>query len=209
MSKLRKWGAELARRRRLLAIVLVIFGLIITGYFGMRAVRSFRQLQYIHQQGLDRGVASVEAVRPWMTIRFIAVAYAVPEEYLYNALAIPFDRRNADQPLGELNRIYHLGFSPNSTELAIVDQARAAITEYRANPVVTGLRDVRPWMSVRYIANSTGVPEDYIFTQLGVPSADNESKPLDILSDELHYRGGPRALADDIQRVLEQHQEAP
>jgi hypothetical protein len=209
MSKLRKWGAELARRRRLLAIVLVIFGLIITGYFGMRAVRSFRQLQYIHQQGLDRGVASVEAVRPWMTIRFIAVAYAVPEEYLYNALAIPFDRRNADQPLGELNRIYHLGFSPNSTELAIVDQARAAITEYRANPVVTGLRDVRPWMSVRYIANSTGVPEDYIFTQLGVPSAGNESKPLDILSDELHYRGGPRALADDIQRVLEQHQEAP
>jgi hypothetical protein len=209
MSKLRKWGAELARRRRLLAIVLVIFGLIITGYFGMRAVRSFRQLQYIHQQGLDRGVASVEAVRPWMTIRFIAVAYAVPEEYLYNALAIPFDRRNADQPLGELNRIYHLGFSPNSTELAIIDQARAAITEYRANPVVTGLRDVRPWMSVRYIANSTGVPEDYIFTQLGVPSAGNESKPLDILSDELHYRGGPRALADDIQRVLEQHQEAP
>jgi hypothetical protein len=144
-----------------------------------------------------------------MTIRFIAVAYAVPEEYLYNALAIPFDRRNADQPLGELNRIYHLGFSPNSTELAIIDQARAAITEYRANPVVTGLRDVRPWMSVRYIANSTGVPEDYIFTQLGVPSAGNESKPLDILSDELHYRGGPRALADDIQRVLEQHQEAP
>jgi hypothetical protein len=209
MSKLRKWGAELARRRRLLAIVLVIFGLIITGYFGMRAVRSFRQLQYIHQQGLDRGVASVEAVRPCMTIRFIAVAYAVPEEYLYNALAIPFDRRNADQPLGELNRIYHLGFSPNSTELAIIDQARAAITEYRANPVVTGLRDVRPWMSVRYIANSTGVPEDYIFTQLGVPSAGNESKPLDILSDELHYRGGPRALADDIQRVLEQHQEAP
>jgi hypothetical protein len=209
MSKLRKWGAELARRRRLLAIVLVIFGLIITGYFGMRAVRSFRQLQYIHQQGLDRGVDSVEAVRPWMTIRFIAEAYAVPEEYLYNALAIPFDRRNADQPLGELNRIYHLGFSPNSTELAIIDQARAAITEYRANPVVTGLRDVRPWMSVRYIANSTGVPEDYIFTQLGVPSAGNESKPLDILSDELHYRGGPRALADDIQRVLEQHQEAP
>jgi hypothetical protein len=64
-------------------------------------------------------------------------------------------------------------------------------------------------MSVRYIANSTGVPEDYIFMQLGVPSAANESKPLDILSDELHYRGGPRALADDIQRVLEQHQEAP
>jgi hypothetical protein len=209
MDKLRQRGVKLAARRWLLAVVLVVLGLAITAYFGLRAVRSFRQLQYIHEQGLDRGVASVEAVRPWMTIRFIAVAYAVPEEYLYSTLEIPFERRNADQPLGELNRIYQRGHSANSTELAIVDQARAAITAYRANPVATGLRDVRPWMSVRYIANSTGVPEAYIFEQLGLPQAGNENKPLDFLSDELRYRGGPRALADDIQRSLAGYQEQP
>jgi hypothetical protein len=209
MDKIRRWGAKLAGRRQLLAIVLVVIGLILTGYFGLRAVRSFQQLRYIHEQGLDRGTATVDAVRPWMTIRFIAVAYAVPEEYLYSALAIPFERRNADQPLGELNRLYHLGHSPESNEPAIIDKVKAAITAYRANPVVTGLRDVRPWMSVHYIANSTGVPAAYIFEQLGLPRAGNEDKPLDLLSDELHYRGGPRALAGDIQRILETYQEAP
>ena len=197
------------RARLLLAIAAIVLGLGVAGFFGVRSVRSFQQLQYIHQQGLDRGAASVEAVRPWMTIRFIAVAYAVPEEYLYSALGIPFERRNADQSLGELNRIYQLGQAPNSTELAIVGKARAAITEYRKNPVATGLRDVRPWMSVHYIANSTGVPESEIFAAIGVPSAGNADKPLDLLSQEQHYRGGPRALSEAIQRALEQRKVAP
>ena len=30
---------------------------------------------------------------------------------------------------------------------------------------------------------------------IGLPAAGNENKPLDLLSEELHYRGGPRALA--------------
>ncbi len=209
MDRLKQWGAKLAQRRRLLAAVLILLGVVITAYFGIRAARSFRQLQYIHEQGLDRGTASVEAIRPWMTLRFVAVAYAVPEEYLYNQLQIPFQRRNADSPLGELNREYHLGQTPGSNELAIIDTIKAAIKEYQANPVVTGLRDVRPWMSIRYIANSTGVPEDYIFEQLGISKAGNESKPLDILSDELRYQGGPRALADQVQGILEGYQETP
>jgi hypothetical protein len=144
-----------------------------------------------------------------MTIRFIAVAYAVPEEYLYSALGIRFERRNANRPLGELNKDYQLGLSPNSTELVIVDRARAAITAYRANPVATGLRDLRPWMSIRYIANSTGVPEEYIFTQVGLPAAGNQNKPLDLLSEEQHYPGGPPALTEAIQRALAAHQGQP
>jgi hypothetical protein len=191
------------RVRLALTIGVIVLGLAIAAFFGVRSVRSFQQLQYIRQQGLDRGAASVDAIRPWMTIRFIAVAYAVPEEYLYSALAIPFNRRNADESLGELNRIYELGLVPNSTELVIVDKARTAITEYRKNPVATGLRDVRPWMSIRYIANSTGVPEQTIFDAIGVPLAGNEDKPLDFLSEEQHYPGGPRALADAIENALQ------
>lgn len=195
--------------RLLLTIAVIGVGLALAGFFGVRFVRSFRELQYIRQQGLDRGTATVDAIRPWMTIRFIAVAYAVPEEYLYSALSIPFDRRNADQALGELNRTYQLGQSPNSTELAIIDKARAAITEYRANPVATGLRDVRPWMSVRYIANSTGVPEQVIFEGIGVPAAGNENKPLDMLSEEQHNPGGPRALSEAVQSVLSKQEATP
>lgn len=197
-------GARLA-----LTIGVIALGLAIAGFFGVRSVRSFQQLQYIHQQGLDRGAASVDAIRPWMTIRFIAVAYAVPEEYLYSALGIAFDRRNADQSLGELNRIYQLGLVPNSTELVIVDKARTAIEEYRKNPVATGLRDVRPWMSIHYIANSTGVPEQTIFDAIGLPLAGNADKPLDLLSQEQHYRGGPRALAEAIQNALTQQKATP
>src|SRR5262245_35595434 len=129
------------RTRLLLAIMVIAIGLAIAAFFGVRSVRSFRELEYIRQQGLDRGTASVDAVRPWMTIRFIAVAYAVPEEYLYSTLEIPFEQRNADQSLGELNRIYQLGLVTNSTELVAVDRARTAIKEYRKNPVATGLRD--------------------------------------------------------------------
>ena len=128
---------------------------------------------------------------------------------LYSALAIPFERRNANQSLGELNRIYQLGLSPNSTELVIIDRARAAIAEYRANPVATGLRDVRPWMSIHYIANSTGIPQSDIFAAVGLPAAGNENKPLDLLSQEQHYPGGPRALADAIQKALEQRKVIP
>ena len=195
--------------RLILTIAMIVLGLALVGFYGVRSARSFREFQYIHQQGLDRGTASVEAIRPWMTIRFIAVAYAVPEEYIYSALTIPFDRRNANQSLGELNKIYQLGFAPGGAELAVVDKARAAITEYRKNPVATGLRDVRPWMSVRYIANSTGVPEDAIFAAVGLAAAGNQSKPLDLLSQQEHYPGGSRALSDAIQKALEGRKATP
>lgn len=184
-----------------LALAAILLGLLIAAFFGARAVRSFRELQYIRQQGLDQGSASVAAVRPWMTIRFIAVAYAVPEEYLYSALDIPFDRRNANRSLGDLNRDHQLGHTPEG-EPSILGAARDAISAYRANPVATGLRDVRPWMSVRYIANSSGVPEADIFAALGLPAEGNQHKPLGMLADELKYPGGLRALTEAIQAAL-------
>jgi hypothetical protein len=190
-----------------LGIAVVAIGVAIAAFFGARSISSFRQLQYIRQQGLDRGTASVDAIRPWMTIRFVAVAYAVPEEYLYSALNIPFDERNANASLGELNR--RLQLQPTAGGLPVVDAVRRAITDYRANPVATGLRDVRPWMSVRYIANSTGVPEQTIFQAIGIPAAGNEAKPLDLLSKEQHYPGGPRALADAVRNALGQPKAAP
>jgi hypothetical protein len=196
------------RVRLMLGIVVVVIGVAIAAFFGVRSISSFRQLQYIRQQGLDRGTASVDAIRPWMTIRFVAVAYAVPEEYLYSALNIPFDERNANTSLGELNR--KLQLQPSTVgSLPVVDTVRQAIADYRANPVATGLRDVRPWMSVRYIANSTGVPEQAIFQAIGIPATGNESKPLDLLSKEQHYPGGPRALADAIRTALGQPKATP
>ena len=165
------------RSRTLISIVVIALGLAIAVFFGLRSVSSVRQLRYIREQGLDRGTASVDAIRGWMNIRFVAVAYAVPEEYVYAQLNIPFDQRSAERPLMDLNNDLKLGNSPNGRY---------------------------PGMSVRYIANSMGVPEEQIFAALNIPLAGNENKPLDMLSEQQHYPGGPRALVDAVKQALVQ-----
>ncbi len=194
--------------RQLLPIALILIGLLLTILFGMRSVRSFRQVRYIQQQGLDRGAASVDTIQPWMTIRFIAVAYAVPEEYLYSELGIPFDERNANRPIGRIRP--HSTAQPGAPPPTpapdfggvIVAQAKAAVLAYRADPVATGLRDVRPWMSLRYISNSMGVPLDELIAQTGLPSTLNPDKPLDLVAQEERYPGGPKALVEAAAKVV-------
>jgi hypothetical protein len=59
-------------------------------------------------------------------------------------------------------------------------------------------------MSIRYIANSTGVPEGIIFAAIRLPATGNENKPLDLISREQHYPGGPRALVEAVQSAITQ-----
>jgi hypothetical protein len=139
-----------------------------------------------------------------MNIRYVATAYAVPEEYLFAELDLPFELRR-DDSLAELNRALQLGRSTQGDYPAIIDKVRDAIERYRENPVAPGLGgDVRPWMSIQYIANSTGVPAEYIFEQVGLPMDGNEYKPLGHLSEEFKY-GEPRALIDAVQAALDQY----
>lgn len=210
MKNIQQSFAAPNRRRTLLIALLIAVGLAMTLFYGMRAVASFREMRYIRAMGLEQGDASAESLRPWMTLRFVAVAYAVPEEYLYAQLGIPFERRNANRSLGDLNRDYGLGQSTIGPYPLIIDKAKNAILEYRLNPVATGLHeDVRPWMSVRYVSNSTGVPADYLFAQIGVPAEGNQNKPLEMISDQLKLPGGPRALAEAVQRALSSYEAKP
>jgi hypothetical protein len=190
---------------QILAIVLVLVGLGLVIFFGLRSYRSFQAMQYIRDEGLDTGTADVDAIRGWMTIRFVAVAYGVPQEYIFAELDIPFDRRNSNDTLGHLNQEYDFGRPAERGEPPILDKVQEAILAYRANPVATGLReDVRPWMSIRYIANSTGIPEAYIFEQIGLPAAGNESKPLDRLDHEFKF-GGRREIVEAVKEALAQY----
>ena len=168
MKSLKEYAIRILTNRKIMGIALILLGLVVVAFFGIRAVRSFKTLQYIREQGLDRGAASVDAIRPWMTIRYVSVAYGVPEEYIFAELEIPFDRRSSDDLLGRLNRAYQLGKSAQGEYPAIIDKVGAAILAYQANPVATGLDDIRPWMTIRYIANSTGVPEAYLLEQLEI-----------------------------------------
>lgn len=201
-----------SKLRSAVPIALILIGLLITVIFGIRSVHSFRQVRYIQQQGLDTGTASVDAIQPWMTIRFIAVAYAVPEEYLYSALEIPFDRRNANRPLGLIPPLPPAPPQPPNGEATptpapefagqIVEKAKAAVLAYRADPIATGLREVRPWMSLRYISNSLGISLDDLYTKTGLTRELAPDKPLELLAEEEQYPGGARTLSDDVAKAL-------
>jgi hypothetical protein len=189
-------------KMQILAIALVVTGLVLVILFGVRIIHSFGEMQYIREQGLDLGTADVEAIRPWMTVRFVAVAYGVPQEYLFAELGIPFDQRNSNETLRSLNRKYDFGRPVDDDQPPILEKTKEAIVQYQANPVATGLaEDVRPWMSIRYIANSTGIPEAYIFQQLGIPVDGNEGKPLERLDQEFKF-GGRRDIVQAVRNAL-------
>jgi hypothetical protein len=196
---------------RTLAILLIVAGAVIISLYGLRSVRAYREFQYIRAEGLDRGTARIEAIRSWMTVRYIAVAYAVPEEFIFAQLEIPYNRRNNHATLGELNDEYGMGLSPNGTYPQIIDRVAQAIRDYRANPVPTGLRDIRPWMTIRYIASSTGIPEEYLLEQIGLDAQraaqiDATVRPLDQLAPELHFPEGPRALFRRLEDAIENYE---
>lgn len=208
MAAIKQQILKILTNRRILATLFIFIGLGLTIFFGLRAIRSYRQIQFIRSQGLDRGAASIEAIRPWMTIRYIGVAYAVPEEYIFAQLDIPFTKRNSQDTLRQLNRVYGSELSARGDDPVIVDKVATAILAYRENPVTTGLRDIRPWMTIRYIANSTGVPEDYLLDRLGLASeADFVVSPLDHLADQVKYQGGLRGLVEDIKEALGHYEE--
>ena len=191
---------------QILVVILLIAGLGLVVFFGVRSVRSFRQLQYIQEQGLFTATSSPDAVRSWMNIRFVATAYAIPEEYLFAELDLPLELRRSDDSLAQLNRVLQLGRSDQGDYPAIIDKVRDAIERYRKNPVSPGLEgDVRPWMSIQYIANSTGIPMEYIFEEIGLPMAGNEYKPLGQLSDEFRYGRHRGALVEAVQSALNQY----
>jgi len=112
-----------ARWERIIIVGLIIIGLLLVIFFGMRAVRSYIRLQ---QTGLEPGVTDVEAIRGWMTIPYIAAAYGVPEAYLFEQLDIP-QAGNQDKSLGRLNREYYQG-----ERGAILEAVKAAIRRYQA-----------------------------------------------------------------------------
>jgi hypothetical protein len=72
--------------RRVLTITLVVIGLGLVGFFGLRAYRAYTRFQL---DAPAAGLRDVEAIRGWMTLPYIARAYGVPEEALFEALALP------------------------------------------------------------------------------------------------------------------------
>lgn len=108
-----------------MTIGLIVLGLILVGFFGVRAIVSLVRIQ---QTGLQPGVTDVEAIRGWMTIPYIATAYGVPEERLFERVGIPAEG-NRDKSLGQLNREYAFG-----QPAAVLNAVKEAIRQYQREP---------------------------------------------------------------------------
>ncbi len=114
-----------APRRLALVIALMLAGLAMVGLFGMRAYRAYEQIQQPAPAGSLDDVANI---RGWMTLPYMARAYGVPEDALFDALAIP---RAGNERLSVRQLVDRYGLDPQATRLLLqqtVLHARPAAT---------------------------------------------------------------------------------
>lgn len=110
---------------RRLWIGLIIVGLILILFFGMRAARSFWRVQHM---GPGSDAADIDAIRGWMTIPYIAHTYHIPPEYLFDQLQIPIEG-NQEKSLADLNSAYF-----NGAEGEIMTRIKQAIRDFQTAP---------------------------------------------------------------------------
>jgi hypothetical protein len=95
-------------RQRNFVVGLVIIGLMIITFFGLRTVRAFRQF-HGHRPPLPFATRPMETdvnlIRDWMTIPFIANMYHVRQHILFEALDIS-EQGNREKSLKQLNDEY-------------------------------------------------------------------------------------------------------
>jgi hypothetical protein len=95
-------------KQRSLVTGLIIIGLIIAVFFGLRTARAFRQFQEHRPPppfATEDIETNVELVRDWMTIPFISKMYHVRPHILFEAVGIP-EQGNRDKSLRQLNEEY-------------------------------------------------------------------------------------------------------
>ena len=119
-------------KQKLLIAGLIILGVLIVAFFGVRAVHAFN---HIRERGYGTGhpppapsETDVELIRDWMTISYIAKAYGVPDHMLFKELRIT-DQGNLEKSLKKLNDEYF----PDQTGY-VLETVKKAITDHRPPP---------------------------------------------------------------------------
>jgi hypothetical protein len=96
-------------RQRNFVVGLIIIGLMIIGFFGLRTARAFRHF-HGHRPpppfATEHVETDVSLIRDWMTIPFISRMYRVPPLVLFEALEIP-EPGNKEKSLKQLNEDYY------------------------------------------------------------------------------------------------------
>jgi hypothetical protein len=103
---------------------LIIVGLIIIIFFGLRTVRAFRGFHgHRPPPPFEPRAAEtdVSLIRDWMTIPFISQMYHVKPHALFEALGIP-EQGNQEKSLKQLNDDYF-----PETEGVVIEKIKAAV----------------------------------------------------------------------------------
>jgi len=112
-------------RQRNFVAGLIIIGLMIIGFFGLRTARAFRQF-HGHRPpppfATEHVETDVSLIRDWMTIAFISRMYHVPPPILFQAVKIP-EQKNKEKSLKQLNEEYY----PQEAGI-VLEKIKAAIS---------------------------------------------------------------------------------
>ena len=187
-----------------LALALIIIGVAIMIPKAKGLLDFYKEAQYAIQNRFHEGNVSPDLMRPWMSIRYVSVAYGVPQKYLFDAAGIQQKKENSMMGLNRLNQ--QMGLGQVDGQPALMKTIGAAILAYRANPIATGLIEqrVESWMTVAYIANCIGIPAETILQSVGIAPDGNAYELLGNLSDKVNYAGGEKALIAAIQKIVDE-----
>jgi hypothetical protein len=117
------------KQRNFFVGLMIIIGLIIIVFFGLRTARAFRQFHGHHPPpafDVEHIETDVELIRDWMTLPYISITYGLPHRLLYEALDISPDRAER-KSLKQLNDQYFPG-EPG----IVLEKVKAAIRAYQA-----------------------------------------------------------------------------
>lgn len=126
-------------KQRLITIGLILIGLLVALFFGMKTVLAFKHLRGhgpFNGKPPSANQTDVELIRDWMTIPYIADTYGTPPDVLYFSLGIPHEKRNGRKSLKQLNDEYFPN-QPDVVLLQIKTVIRAFQTQTLPPPPLT------------------------------------------------------------------------
>ena len=95
-------------RQRAVIAVFIVLGILIAGFFGLRAFHAFREFRrhgpppHFAPAEAQEAESDVELIRDWMTVPYIAMTYHVYPKILFDALGIN-PKGNDEKSLAQLN----------------------------------------------------------------------------------------------------------
>lgn len=115
-------------KQRVLVIGLIIFGILFTIFFGMRAFHAFKKIDGHRPPPPGKVETDVELIRDWMTVSFVARMYRVPEKDIFDALNVPPQGKH-EKSLKDLSKDYY----PDKDGY-VMDTVKATILAHQPPP---------------------------------------------------------------------------